>query len=135
MEKKTLSERIKEYSKKFSKRVFNTYEPTHQEQLICETVLKSLEDPSTNRIIWENDFILIAGGDCTIKLDGLTLFIISTAGNVRMHCSTSFVDLLRKRASEVFSRDIAEIERSITEREEKMLEAIASSLPEFTDVQ
>ena len=131
MEQKSLSERIKEYSEKISKKLFHHYEPTHQEQLICETVLKTLEDPSTNRIIWDNDFILIAGGDCIVKLDGMTLFIISSAGNVHMHCTPDFVDYLKKKASEVFSKDIAAIEKSITGREEKMLEAIASSLPEY----
>ena len=131
MEQKSLSERIKEYSEKISKKLFHHYEPTHQEQLICETVLKILKDPSTNRIIWESDFILIAGGDCIVKLDGMTLFIISSAGNVHMYCTPDFVDYLKKKASEVFSKDIAAIEKSITDREEEMLEAIVSSLPEY----
>ena len=48
-----------------------------------------------------------------------------------MHCTPDFVDYLKKKASEVFSKDIAVIEKSITDREEKMLEAIASSLPEY----
>ena len=131
MEQKKLSERIREYGEKISKKIFHHYEPTRQEQLICETVLKTLEDPSTNRIIWENDFILIAGKDCIVKLDGMTLFIISPAGNVHMHCTPDFVNYLEKKASEVFSRDIAAIEKSISEREERMLETIASSLPEY----
>lgn len=132
MEQKKLSERIKEYGEKISKKLFPHYEPTHQEQLICETVIKTLEDPSTNKIIWENDFILIAGKDRIIKLDGLTLFIISSAGNVHMHCSPDFVNYLEKKASEVFSKDIAAIEKTIADREEKMLEAIASSLPKYS---
>lgn len=130
-EQKKLSERIKKYSEKISEKLFPRYKPNHQEQLICETVLKTLEDPRTNRIIWEDDFILIAGGDCIVKLDGYTLFIISSAGNVRIHCSPDFANYLRNQASEIFGRDIEVIEKTISEREEKMLESIALSLPEY----
>lgn len=119
-----LSERIRKYSIALANKIFPDYKPTKREQVVCDSIFRILEDPNTNKIIWENDFILMDGGESMVKLNGGDLSLISPVGNICLQCSTSFIDYLRKEISKILSERISELEKVFEQRELSVLEAI-----------
>ena len=121
MKTETITERIKTYADWLGRHLNPKYKPTEQEQLICDIIIKLLQNPQTGRIIWEQDYLVISDGETIIRLDGGVLSIISTKGIMKIHCSSSFIDYLKSQTIKYIGDDIHRFELKIAEKEVGML--------------
>ena len=125
MKVETITERIKTYADWLKSHLNPKYKPTEQEQLICDIVIKMLQNPQTKRIIWEQDYLIISNSETIIRLDGGVLSIISAKGIMKMDCSPIFIDYLNSQSIKYIGDEIQQFELKIAEKELGMLTDIS----------
>ena len=125
MKVETITERIKTYADWLKSHLNPKYKPTEQEQLICDIVIKMLQNPQTKRIIWEQDYLIISNSETIIRLDGGVLSIISAKGIMKMDCSPIFIDYLKSQSIKYIGGEIQQFELKIAEKELGMLTDIS----------